>query len=73
MMILFHKNYTKKKTAYPILDSFDISDSVRVEFKFSVIQLLDVDEKSQTIKTVIWRSYVSFHIVLEYTLFPIWL
>ena len=37
-----------------------LSDTIVVDFSFQLVQLLSVDEKSQTIKTIVWNSYVSF-------------
>ena len=36
------------------------SESISVYYGFVLVQLLAVDEKSQTIKTIVWNSYVSF-------------
>ena len=36
------------------------SDTIVVFFSFQLVQLLSVDEKSQTIKTIVWNSLVSF-------------
>ena len=36
-----------------------IVEPVNVRFEFELIQLLAVDEKAQTITTIVWISYVS--------------
>ena len=40
------------------------SDTIVVFFSFQLVQLLSVDEKSQTIKTIVWNSLVSFIFIL---------
>ena len=36
-----------------------LTDTVDVLFGFELIQILKVDEKSQTLKMIVWNTYVS--------------
>ena len=36
-----------------------IVDTVDVSMAFQLVQILDVNEKAQTIKTIVWLTYVS--------------
>ena len=56
-----HEHFLAKdplRYAIYIRTVFLFSDVVVVNFSLSLVQLLEVDEKSQTIKTIAWISYV---------------
>ena len=37
-----------------------LPDSIQVYVVFRLVQILDVNEKAQTIKTLVWLTYVSY-------------